>query len=166
MPLAWAHAEYVKLVRSMALGHAIDRPEAAWQRYEGRRPTATRATWRFTAPRPTMVAGRTLRFEVLAPCRVHCSLDGWQTTLDLEARDTELGVWVADIPGSDGLEPGRAVDATFYWPDADHWEGRNVRVRVVGALVHAGRPPVRPARQVPRGARSAAGSRGSRWARR
>jgi glucoamylase len=133
MPLAWAHAEYVKLVRSMALGHAIDRPEAAWQRYEGRRPTATRGTWRFTAPRPTMVAGRTLRFEVLSPCRVHYSLDGWRTTLDLEARDTELGVWVADIPGSDGLEPGRAVDATFYWPDAGHWEGRNVRVRVVGA---------------------------------
>ena len=29
-----------------------------------------------------------LRFEVLAPCRVHYSLDGWRTTLDLEARDT------------------------------------------------------------------------------
>ncbi len=131
MPLAWAHAEYVKLVRSMALGHAIDRPEAAWRRYEGRRPAATRATWRFTAPRPTMVAGRILRFELLAPCRVRCSLDGWRTVLDLEARDTELGVWVADVPGSDRLAAGDAVDATFFWPDADRWEGRNVRVRVV-----------------------------------
>jgi len=80
MPLAWAHAEYIKLVRSLALGRSIDRPEAAWRRYEGIRPAAHRATWRFTAPRPTMVAGRTLRFELLAPCRVHCSLDGWQTT--------------------------------------------------------------------------------------
>ena len=100
MPLAWAHAEYIKLVRSIALGHAIDRPEAAWRRYEGRRPAATRATWRFTAPRPTMVAGRTLRFEVLAPCRVHYSLDGWRTVLDLDASDTEFGVWVADIRDS------------------------------------------------------------------
>ena len=131
MPLAWAHAEYVKLVRSMALGHAIDRPEAAWRRNEGRRPIATRATWRFTAPRPTMVAGRTLRFELLAPCRVRYSLDGWRTVLDLEARDTELGVWVADVPGSDRLAAGDAVDATFFWPDADRWEGRNVRVTVV-----------------------------------
>ncbi|MEO8571483.1 MAG: glycoside hydrolase family 15 protein, partial [Chloroflexota bacterium] len=98
MPLAWAHAEYVKLVRSIALGHAIDRPEAAWQRYRGQRPVATRATWRFTAARPTMIAGRVLRFELLAPCRIHCSVDGWRSTLDLDARDTGLGVWVADVP--------------------------------------------------------------------
>ena len=64
MPLAWAHAEYVKLVRSIALGHSIDRPEAAWRRYGGRAPAATRAAWRFTAQRPTMPAGRTLRLEV------------------------------------------------------------------------------------------------------
>ncbi len=132
MPLAWAHAEYIKLVRSIALGHAIDRPEAAWRRYHGARPDAVRATWRFTAPRPTMRAGRGLRFELLAPCRVHCSLDGWRTSLDLDARDTGLGVWVADVPGSDRLAPGRAVDATFFWPASERWEGRNVRISVVG----------------------------------
>jgi glucoamylase len=131
MPLAWAHAEYVKLVRSIALGHAIDRPEAAWQRYRGQRPVATRATWRFNAPRPTMVAGRTLRFELLAPCRVHASLDGWRTTVDLDAQDTGLGVWIADVPGSNGLRAGQAVEATFYWPGPDRWEGTNVRVAVV-----------------------------------
>ena len=133
MPLAWAHAEYVKLARSVALGHAIDRPEAAWQRYQGMAPAPVRATWRFAAPRPSMRPGRTLRFELLAPCRVHCSLDGWATTLDVEARDTGLGVWVADVPGSDRLPPGAAVDATFYWPQAARWEGRNVRVAVVDA---------------------------------
>jgi glucoamylase len=131
MPLAWAHAEYIKLVRSVALGHAIDRPEAAWHRYRGIRPDAVRATWRFTAPRPTMPVGRLLRFELLAPCRVHCSLDGWRTTLDLDARDTGLGIWVADVPGSGRLPAGGAVDATFYWPGADRWEGRDVRVSVV-----------------------------------
>ena len=131
MPLAWAHAEYVKLVRSIALGHAIDRPEAAWRRYRGERPDAVRATWRFAAPRPSMTAGRLLRFELLAPCRVHASLDGWRTTIDVDARDTGLGVWVADIPGSDRLAAGSAVDATFYWPGGDRWEGRDVRVDVV-----------------------------------
>ncbi len=132
MPLAWAHAEYVKLVRSIALGHTIDRPEAAWRRYHGVRPAATRATWRFEAPRPTMAAGRTLRLELLAPCRVHCSLDGWDTTMDVDAIDTGLGVWIADIPGSDALAPGQAIDATFYWPEGGRWEGRNFRVSVAG----------------------------------
>ncbi len=78
MPLAWAHAEYVKLVRSIALGHSIDRPEAAWRRYRGMPPTATRATWRFTAPRPSMPAGRTLRLEVMAPARVRYSINSRQ----------------------------------------------------------------------------------------
>jgi len=131
MPLAWAHAEYVKLVRSIALGHAIDRPEAAWRRYRGRPPEARRETWRFAAHRPTMVAGRTLRFELLSPCVVHCSTDDWWTTFDVEARATGLGLWVADVPGSEALVPGGAVVATFYWPETGQWEGRDIRVAVV-----------------------------------
>ena len=131
MPLAWAHAEYVKLVRSIALGHAIDRPAAAWHRYHGEAPKAVRATWRFTAPRPTMVAGRLLRLELLAPARAHCSLDGWRTWLDIDARDTGVGIWVADVPGSAGLRPGDGVVFTFWWPEAGGWEGRDFRVAVV-----------------------------------
>lgn len=131
MPLAWAHAEYVKLVRSLALGHAIDRPEAAWRRYAGIRPQARRATWRFAAQRSTMVAGRTLRLELLAPGRVHGSVDGWATTFDVATCDTGLGVSIADVPASEKLAAGAAVDFTFYWPDSDRWEGRDFRVEVV-----------------------------------
>ena len=38
MPLAWAHAEFVNLVRSRAIGRPFDRPEAVWKRYGGSRP--------------------------------------------------------------------------------------------------------------------------------
>jgi glucoamylase len=103
-------------------------------------PTATRATWRFTAPRPTMVAGRVLRLELLAPARVRYSLDGWKTWADIGARDTGVGVWVADVPGSDGLVPGQAADFTVWWPEAGHWEGRNLRVSVA-ETVDSGRSP-------------------------
>ncbi len=151
MPLAWAHAEYVKLVRSIALGHAIDRPEAAWRRYAGRAPKATRATWRFTAPRPSMRAGRTLRLELMARARVRFSLDGRQSWADLDARDTGLGVWVADVTGSDGLAPGQAVDFTFWWPEAGRWEGRDLRVEVLAAPDHPEVPGV--ARIEPAGSR-------------
>lgn len=130
MPLAWAHAEYVKLARSIALGHPIDRPEAAWHRYHGVTPESTRATWRFTAPRPSMGAGRILRIEVLAPARIRVSLDGWRTSTDIEARDTTLGIWVADIPESARLAPGANVDFTFWWPGPGRWEGRDFRVAV------------------------------------
>ncbi len=53
--------------------------------------------------------------------------------MDIDARDTGLGVWVADVPASDRLAPGAVVDATFWWPDAGRWEGRNVSIAVVGA---------------------------------
>ena len=130
MPLAWAHAEYVKLVRSIALGHAIDRPEAAWQRYHGVAPEPRRATWRFGAARPTMPAGRTLRLELLARARVRYSVDGWQTWADLDARATGLGVWLADLPATTALPRGGGVDFTFWWPDAGSWEGRDLRVSI------------------------------------
>ena len=130
MPLAWAHAEYIKLARSIALGHPIDRPEAVWHRYHGNVPAATRATWRILAPRPSMVAGRMLRIEVLAPARIRISLDGWRTSTDLEARDTTLGVWVADIGESARLAPGARVDFTFWWPEVGRWEGQDYRVDV------------------------------------
>ncbi len=74
----------------------------------------------------------------MAPARVHCSLDGGRTWADLETRDTGLGVWLADIPGSDRLAPGAAVEFTFWWPDAGRWEGRDFRVPVVEAIASDG----------------------------
>ena len=132
MPLAWAHAEYIKLVRSIELGHPIDRPDAAWNRYRGNRPTATRGTWRFAAQRPTMLAGRTLRLELLAPARVRFTTNDWSSQADLETNETGLGVWIADIPRSELLPAGGAVEFTFWWLDAQSWEGANFRVAIVG----------------------------------
>ncbi len=134
MPLAWAHAEYLKLVRSIAQGRVIDRPDAAWQRYRGTPPAATRATWRFTAQRPEMIAGRRLRLESMAPARVRYSVDGWTAWRDIDADDTGLGVWVTDLPGTESLVPGQAIDFTCWWPEAGRWEGRDMRVRVIGGI--------------------------------
>ena len=130
MPLVWAHAEFIKLARSIALGHPIDRPEPAWRRYEGLVPTSIRATWRFSAPRASMPFGRHLRLEVLAPARARVSLDDWETWVDLEARDTTLGVWVVDVADAGRVRPGGAIDFTFWWPDTGRWEGRDFRVIV------------------------------------
>jgi glucoamylase len=50
MPLAWAHAEFVKLMISRQLGYPFDRPAAVWRRYGGRRSEAKRAIWYLHAP--------------------------------------------------------------------------------------------------------------------
>jgi glucoamylase len=87
-----------------------------------------------------MVEGRVLRLELLAPARVRYSLDGWRTWTDIDARDTGVGVWVADVPDSQLLPPGGAVEFTPWWPDAGRWEGRNLRVTVSIASI-PNRPP-------------------------
>jgi glucoamylase len=81
-----------------------------------------------------MVEGWVLRLELLAPARVRYTLDGWRTWADIDARDTGVGVWVVDVPGSDRLPPGAAVEFTPWWPDAGRWEGRNLRVTVSNAI--------------------------------
>jgi glucoamylase len=131
MPLAWAHAEFVKLARSISLGHPVDRPAAAWQRYHGIRPTPVRALWRLEAQRPSMAAGRTLRVELPAAARVHFSLDGGQHWSDVDAADTGLGVWIADVPGSRDVAAGGGIDFTFMWTGSGEWQGQDMRVAVL-----------------------------------
>ena len=138
MPLAWAHAEYLKLARSIAGGSVVDRPERVWERYHGEAPLATRALWRFDAARPNMPAGRQLRVELLAPARVHYSTDGGQSWSDVDTINTGLGIWVADISETPGLAPGQATDLTFWWPRSERWEGRDFHVDIVRASGHVG----------------------------
>lgn len=128
MPLVWAHAEYIKLRRSLHDGHVFDRPPQSARRYLRDRTRARHALWRMDQPRRALPAGKVLRLEVLRPARVRWTRDAWASHDDLDARDAGLGVFVADLPTED-LREG-AVQFTFHWTDEGRWEGRNFRVVV------------------------------------
>jgi glucoamylase len=121
-PLVWAHAEYVKLCRSLRDGKVFDRPPQTVQRYIVNRTTSSRISWRFNNKVRAISAGTMLRVETLANAIVHWSTDRWRTVHDAVARDTTLGVYVADLETMH-LRSGDRVDFTFYWPAADRWEG-------------------------------------------
>jgi glucoamylase len=129
MPLAWAHAEYVKLCRSLHDGEIFDRPPQTVERYLRNKTASHRVTWRFNNKVRTMAAGKVLRVETLVPCLVHWSFDGWRTVHDDETRDSTLGVHVVDL-ATGHLGPGARIDMTFYWPEADRWEGTDYLVYV------------------------------------
>jgi glucoamylase len=120
MPLVWAHAEYLKLCRSLLDGHAFDTPPQTAERYLVQKVTSNRIVWRFNNKVRAMPAQRTLRIETLAAAVVHWSVDGWQTVHDTATRDTTLGVHVVDLPTA--LSSGGRVDFTFYWPTERRWE--------------------------------------------
>ena len=130
MPLVWAHAEYLKLVRSIADGRVFDMPPQTVRRYLRDRTTSRIFPWRFNHKVRRMPAGSTLRIETLARAMVHWSADGWATARDAGTRDAGLGVHVIDLP-TGGLGPGAAVSFTFYWPEAGRWEGVDFRVKVL-----------------------------------
>jgi len=128
-PLVWAHAEYLKLCRSIQSGDVFDRPPQTVARYIINRVTSPHLIWRFNNKLRTMPEHKTLRVETLAPATVHWSADGWRTVYDTATRDTTLGVHVADLE-THILRVGDRVDFTFYWPETARWEGSDFAVCV------------------------------------
>jgi len=122
MPLVWAHAEYVKLRRSLRDGRVFDTPPQTVQRYQVEKIGSRHALWRYNHKIRVMKAGRIFRMETLQPAVLHWSADYWRTAQDLATRDTGLGVHVADLPSGD-LPAGAMILFTIYWPGEDRWEG-------------------------------------------
>ena len=132
MPLVWAHAEYLKLRRSLKDGRVFDMPPQTVKRYLVDKTRSPRMLWRFNHKIRSIVAGKSLRVELGAPAVVHWSLDGWKTAVDTKTRDTGIGMHIVDLP-VDRLKAGQGVVFTFYWPQADRWEGTDFTVLAAGS---------------------------------
>ncbi len=72
-PLAWAHAEFVKLVISRHAGRAVDAPGAVARRYRARQRPGARSVWTPWAPIARMGAGTRLVVVLDRPARVRWS---------------------------------------------------------------------------------------------
>jgi glucoamylase len=129
MPLVWAHAEYLKLRRSLEDGRVFDLPPQTVQRYCAEKTVSPRMVWRFNHKIRTIPAGKTLRIETLAPAVIHWSADDWNTIQDVTSHDVGLGIFIADL-ATKALPEGKQIKFTFYWPDASHWEGTDFAIRV------------------------------------
>ncbi len=130
MPLTWAHAEHVKLLRSLADGRVFDTPPQTRQRYQVDRVVARHCIWRFNQKCRSAEAGHWLRVEVLAPAEIHWSRDGWRNVHDTPTQDTGMGVHYADLDTS-ALAAGSEVVFTMRWSTANRWEGTDYRVAIV-----------------------------------
>jgi glucoamylase len=129
MPLMWAHAEYVKLVRSLRDGAVFDMPPQTVQRYLVERVSAKFTVWRFNQKSSSLPAGFTLRIEVATPATVVWTTDSWKTQQAKAANATKLDIHHLDIQTAN-LAAGTEIEFTFYWPSG-RWEGQNFKVSVV-----------------------------------
>jgi glucoamylase len=129
MPLVWAHAEYLKLRRSLHDGRLFDQPPQTVQRYLKEKTFSPRLTWRFNNKLRSLPPGKLLRIELMAPAVIRWTADDWKTCQDIKTHDAGLNIHLVDLPAQ-SLPEGKQIKFTLYWPDAGHWEGNDFIVRI------------------------------------
>ena len=99
MPLMWAHAEYVKLLRSASNGKVSDLIAAVAERYLGERKGCHLSeVWKFTRQAQSVKRGHLLRIQAQAFFRLHCSDDEGQTVKDTPSSTTNAGSSISGHP--------------------------------------------------------------------
>ncbi len=130
MPLMWAHAEYLKLLRSAFDGQVFDFiPEVAERYLSSRRACKPLEIWKPNRQACTVKKGFTLRVQAPSPFQLHWSRDEWQTVQETPSHPTALGIEFVDIP----IPPTQRapIRFTFFWTARNRWEGRDYEVAVL-----------------------------------
>lgn len=128
MPLAWAHAEFVKLLMSRAAGQPFDRLRSVWKRYQGIRPLARSAFWWLHAQIGGIRAGTELIIALKQRGTVRYGTDGWDRIREMEAEDTGLDFFAARLDTSK-LNAGQQLEFTIRWGTGE-WIGRDFAVTI------------------------------------
>ncbi len=132
MPLVWAHAEHIKLLRSIRDGAIFDMPLQTLNRYVNNKPAPAPIVWQITSKVAGIAAGRVLRLEFSDAARIHWSTDNWKTISDRDATVTGLGTYICDLP-TERLAPADIVRFTIFWPKQNRWEGTDFQVEIASA---------------------------------
>lgn len=129
-PLVWAHAEYVKLLRSLQDGKVFDTPPQTVQRYLKEKKRAHVAIWQYEDKIEELKRKWGLRFHLKAPARLRFSFNDWKSYEDLETSLNCFGLHVAEM-ATQKLPEKTKISFTFFWLDSQHWEDRNYEIKIV-----------------------------------
>lgn len=98
MPLAWAHAEYIRLLRSHADGAVFDRLEPVAARYQQpRKKSPPLEVWKLWRRIPRIAPGSRLRISLTQPFILHFSRDEWATVEEQRSTDSGFGFEFVDF---------------------------------------------------------------------
>jgi glucoamylase len=135
-PLAWAHSEYLKLLRSLADGEVFDRIPLVAERYavaqEKRTFTNHRQIYSAGRPARNVQAGHTLRIVDAERFRVVYTTDNWATVQ--EANSKLVSQWAAYVDIFIQSDQRGKIIFTQAWPQdgkPDRWLGRNVEIEIL-----------------------------------
>jgi glucoamylase len=139
-PLVWAHAEYLKLLRSAKDGQVFDRIESVYQRYcagkEGAnapQPRRNLEIFTFRRPIQRIQTNETLRILDDRPFELTWTSDNWRTVQTTQSGTMGSSGHFADIPPQSEAESDTETQTAFTlrYTDSGQWLGYNVVVDVV-----------------------------------
>jgi glucoamylase len=128
MPLVWAHAEYITLLRSMNDGKVFDLLPGVAARYQSPSPRKHVEIWKANRHQRSIRPGATLRVLACSPFLLHSTGDEWQHATDTLSTATPLGIHFVDlvIPADQRAK----IRFTQHWTHEDRWEGRDYSVDI------------------------------------
>jgi glucoamylase len=133
VPLVWAHAEYLKLLRSALDGKVFDRVDAVYERYcePAGRQHLRRKLEIYTRRRPIqkVTVGDTLRILDEDRFEVVWTVDGWKSTHRTASHDLGSAGFSADLEIPATAEAGE-LSWTLQWTAKGRWLGYNVQVKI------------------------------------
>ncbi len=128
VPLVWAHAEYLKLLRSAVDGKVFDRIEPVYMRYcdpEGRRKLRRDLEiYTFRRPLQKLPAGSTLRIIDGGRFTLSWTTDNWKTVNNTPSTSIGSAGFAVDVPTAAGQ--ACELSWTLRWTEPDRWLGYNV----------------------------------------
>jgi glucoamylase len=128
-PLMWAHAEYIKLLRSTSDGRVFDTVAEVRDRYmkPGRKPSRLRV-WKSNRHLKSVSPGDRLRIQATSGFTLHWSNDEWKHVDDTGSISTPLGFEYVDIDIA--ASAAAPIRFTFNWRETRNWEGRDYVVAI------------------------------------
>lgn len=131
VPLVWAHAEYLKLLRSAADGKVFDRIDPVYERYcQPQGVVRCRRDLEFYSlrrPIQHIDAGQTLRILEEKHFNVTWTDDNWKTVQSMPSRALGSAGFSVDLAPRIGAQ---VLEWTLHYPEKDAWLGYNVSVRI------------------------------------
>jgi glucoamylase len=125
----WAHAEYIRLLRSVSDGSAFGfSPDVAARYLAPNRHHKSLEIWKPNRQPRSVRAGWILRIQAREPFRLVWTEDEWQTQRVSLSVQTNLGISFADVYVL--ISQKASIRFTLFWTDSERWEGRDYEVAV------------------------------------
>jgi glucoamylase len=123
MPLAWAHAEYIKLRRSIIDERIYDMHPEVHERYAVQRTGSPFVLWRANHRRSVLPEGKNLRIELRDAATIRWRTDKCEVSQSLGTVDSGLGIHYVDL-ATDDLPAGSTIHVaiTRHDPRALSWK--------------------------------------------